>query len=53
MEKWSVVVAIWTMCALCAVLFVRGATCEATRSARASRRNNGSGDVRRYEANDA
>ena len=26
MEKWLVVLGIWTMCATCAVLFIRGAT---------------------------
>jgi hypothetical protein len=26
MEKWLVVAGIWTMCAMCAVLFIRGAT---------------------------
>jgi hypothetical protein len=31
MEKLLVVAGIWTMCALCAALFIRGATCAATR----------------------
>jgi hypothetical protein len=26
MEKWLVVAGIWTMCGMCAVLFIRGAT---------------------------
>ncbi len=26
MEKWMVVTGIWTMCALCAVFFIRGAS---------------------------
>ncbi|HEY3598864.1 MAG TPA: hypothetical protein VGL08_15285 [Paraburkholderia sp.] len=38
MEKWFVVTAIWTMCAMCAVLFIRGATSGMTRvSGRAAR----------------
>ncbi|CAB3765184.1 hypothetical protein [Paraburkholderia humisilvae] len=53
MEKWWVVAAIWTMCAMCAVLFIRGATCEATRGVRADRRNERSGDLREYNSNDA
>jgi hypothetical protein len=31
MEKWLVVAGIWTMCAMCAVLFIRGATCSVAR----------------------
>ncbi|AJZ57415.1 MULTISPECIES: hypothetical protein [Paraburkholderia] len=26
MEKWLVILGIWAMCAMCAVLFIRGAT---------------------------
>ncbi|HZZ12093.1 MAG TPA: hypothetical protein VFE79_15505 [Paraburkholderia sp.] len=32
MEKWLVVLGIWTMCATCAVLFIRGATGGAKRT---------------------
>ncbi|CAB3760560.1 hypothetical protein [Paraburkholderia solisilvae] len=55
MEKWAVVVAIWTMCAMCAVLFIRGATRDATRSVRAARGNAHAGRARdgKYEAHDA
>ncbi|WP_181969810.1 hypothetical protein [Paraburkholderia sp. DHOC27] len=31
MEKWLVVAGIWSMCATCAVLFIRGATCSVAR----------------------
>ena len=31
MEKWVVIAGIWAMCALCAIFFIRGATCSATR----------------------
>jgi hypothetical protein len=31
MEKWLVVAGIWTMCAMCAVFFIRGATCSVAR----------------------
>jgi len=31
MEKFMVVAGIWSMCALCAVLFIRGATMPAAR----------------------
>jgi hypothetical protein len=31
MEKWLVVAGIWTMCGMCAVLFIRGATRSVTR----------------------
>jgi hypothetical protein len=34
MEKWLVVAGIWTMCATCAVLFIRGATRSVPREAR-------------------
>jgi len=34
MEKWLVVAGLWSMCALCAVLFIRGATAPATRKVR-------------------
>jgi hypothetical protein len=55
MEKWVVVVAIWTMCAMCAVLFIRGATSDATRGVRATRGNARAGRGRGgdYEAHDA
>ena len=53
MEKWFVIAGIWSMCAMCAVLFIRGATCDASRSERARSRALRSGDVRGYEANDA
>ncbi|MGF6533512.1 MULTISPECIES: hypothetical protein [Paraburkholderia] len=33
MEKWLVLAAIWSMCATCAYLFVRGATYSDTREA--------------------
>ncbi|MBV8628174.1 MAG: hypothetical protein JO371_09945 [Paraburkholderia sp.] len=39
MEKWLVVCGIWTMCALCAVLFIRGATYSATREMKPARIN--------------
>jgi hypothetical protein len=32
MEKWLVVVGIWSMCAMCAILFIRGATCSVARA---------------------
>lgn len=31
MEKWLVVTGVWMMFAMCAVLFIRGATCAAKR----------------------
>jgi hypothetical protein len=31
MEKLLVVAGIWTMCAMCAVFFIRGATCSVAR----------------------
>ncbi|MFP3244839.1 MAG: hypothetical protein RXR20_09790 [Paraburkholderia sp.] len=31
MEKWRVVAGIWTMCAMCAVFFIRGATSSVAR----------------------
>lgn len=34
MEKLMVVAGIWTMCAMCAVLFIRGATRTVQREAR-------------------
>ncbi|MCG5074926.1 hypothetical protein [Paraburkholderia tagetis] len=34
MEKWLVVTGVWFMCALCAVLFIRGATAPAMRKVR-------------------
>ncbi|CAB3780670.1 hypothetical protein LMG28688_01090 [Paraburkholderia caffeinitolerans] len=36
MEKWLVVMGVWCMCALCAILFIRGATAPATRKVRVS-----------------
>jgi hypothetical protein len=33
MEKWLVVAGIWTMCAMCAVFFIRGATSPVAREA--------------------
>ncbi|MGF6722743.1 hypothetical protein P3T43_002094 [Paraburkholderia sp. GAS41] len=38
MEKWLVVAGIWTMCAMCAVLFIRGATCSVARETPDQRR---------------
>lgn len=35
MEKYLVVAGIWSMCALCAVLFIRGATAPALRRVKA------------------
>lgn len=32
MEKWLVVLGVWGMCAVCAVLFIRGATGASNRS---------------------
>jgi hypothetical protein len=54
MEKWFVVAAVWSMCAMCAVLFIRGATGGAPRGER-SRGRGGvrSGAAGGYEANDA
>jgi hypothetical protein len=46
MEKWLVVAAIWTMCAMCAVLFIRGAAGGTGRSERKPSRNMRSGDAR-------
>ena len=46
MEKMWVVAAIWTMCATCAALFIRGAAPSARRSERKPSRNVGSGDAR-------
>jgi hypothetical protein len=44
MEKWLVVAGIWTMCAMCAVLFIRGATCSVAREKADGRRStDGSG----------
>jgi hypothetical protein len=31
MEKWLVVAGIWSMCAMCAILFIRGASCSVSR----------------------
>ncbi|MGF6780464.1 hypothetical protein [Paraburkholderia sp. GAS334] len=39
MEKWMVVAGIWTMCALCAVFFIRGASCPAAKRMEAARVN--------------
>ncbi|WP_413187343.1 hypothetical protein [Paraburkholderia sacchari] len=36
MEMWLVVTGVWFMCALCAILFIRGATAPATRKVRIS-----------------
>ncbi|SDF89676.1 hypothetical protein SAMN05216466_101449 [Paraburkholderia phenazinium] len=44
MEKWLVVAGIWTMCATCAVFFIRGATCSVSRETVAAR--DSSGDTR-------
>lgn len=46
MEKWWVVAAIWTLCAMCAALFIRGAASGASRGERGPRRNVRSGNVR-------
>ncbi|QYD69129.1 hypothetical protein KZJ38_01650 [Paraburkholderia edwinii] len=46
MEKWWVVAAIWTMCAMCAVLFIRGAAGGAARGERKPSRNIRSGQAR-------
>ncbi|WP_186308630.1 hypothetical protein [Paraburkholderia sp. BCC1885] len=32
MEKWLVAAGIWTMCGMCAVLFIRGATRQVART---------------------
>ncbi|CAG4903063.1 hypothetical protein [Paraburkholderia saeva] len=37
MEKWMVVTGIWSMCALCAVFFIRGASCSAAKRMDAAR----------------
>ncbi|WP_321886109.1 hypothetical protein [Paraburkholderia bannensis] len=34
MEKWMVVAGVWSMCALCAVLFIRGAAATTSRRLR-------------------
>jgi hypothetical protein len=39
MEKWLVVAAIWSMCAVCAILFIRGATCSVSRVPAEARRS--------------
>lgn len=39
MEKWLVVAGIWSMCATCAILFIRGATCSAARVTADTRRS--------------
>jgi hypothetical protein len=41
MEKWLVVAGVWSMCALCAVLFIRGATLSETRKLRVARADQG------------
>jgi hypothetical protein len=41
MEKWLVVAGVWSMCALCAVLFIRGATAPESRKLRVVRANQG------------
>jgi hypothetical protein len=41
MEKWLVVSGIWMMCALCAVLFIRGASCSAAKRMEPARINTG------------
>ncbi|CAM2146989.1 MULTISPECIES: hypothetical protein [Paraburkholderia] len=41
MEKWLVVAGVWSMCALCAVLFIRGATAPETRKLRVVRASQG------------
>jgi hypothetical protein len=45
MEKWLVVAGIWTMCAMCAVFFIRGATSSATREAAGERRPAAKGEA--------
>jgi hypothetical protein len=37
MEKWMVVAGIWSMCALCAVFFIRGASCAAAKRVETAR----------------
>jgi hypothetical protein len=39
MEKWLVVAGIWSMCAMCAILFIRGATCSVSRVPADARRS--------------
>ncbi|MFD1558588.1 hypothetical protein ACFSHT_23625 [Paraburkholderia silviterrae] len=41
MEKWLVVAGVWSMCALCAVLFIRGATAPAMRQVRVTQGRRG------------
>jgi hypothetical protein len=41
MEKMMVIGGIWALCALCAVLFIRGATLPGRERARDSRTRNG------------
>lgn len=46
MEKWLVVAGIWSMCAMCAILFIRGATCSVARVPVDARRSqNQAGDA--------
>ncbi|HEV3427573.1 MAG TPA: hypothetical protein VG320_06790 [Paraburkholderia sp.] len=41
MEKLMVVAGVWSMCALCAVLFIRGAAATTSRRARAAQPESG------------
>jgi ABC-type thiamin/hydroxymethylpyrimidine transport system permease subunit len=41
MEKWMVVAGVWSMCALCAVLFIRGAAATTSRRVRAAQPESG------------
>jgi hypothetical protein len=41
MEKWMVVAGVWSMCALCAVLFIRGATAVSSRRVRLAQPESG------------
>ncbi|MFX1673690.1 hypothetical protein PWR63_15725 [Paraburkholderia sp. A2WS-5] len=52
MEKWLVVAGVWCMCALCAMLFIRGATAPATRKVRVSQ-TGPDGRERRAQAHQA
>lgn len=41
MEKWMVVAGVWSMCALCAVLFIRGAAATTSRRLRVAQPESG------------
>lgn len=50
MEKMMVIGGIWALCAVCAVLFIRGATLPGRERAPASRANNDGGTLGELDA---